>query len=553
MTHCPVSGEVGRLIRLIYERLDSPLCKPIGMCCVDLVPPVTFPKITYEQSSTLQFARDYFGVKLLSKWKGWNTDSKLAKNNALVTWLSDEEKCAETNRRIRGLMNGTGFPGSYLTTVISTAQEKISQVLGRFDVRKVLSDCAWGPGATSTISRRAFRDQKLTRRMSVTTSCLPYMKALIESNPNWIEAITGQYPEGAVSLMKDFWEIVDSSKWTTVPKKFDIDRCIDIQPTGNIFVQRGTGNYIRKRLLRFGLDLTSQETNQYLAFCAIFEGRATVDLQSASDTISLELITLLLPPEWVDYLHKIRTKYSYAKNDFGRKRLEKFSAMGNGFTFELETLIFYGLASAVSELSGVLCSSVCVYGDDIIIDARVYDDLVYVFNYCGFSINQDKSFRSGPFFESCGKHYHMSDDVTPAYQKNLINSPEECIRFHNRIVRWSAHIEKDPWYFDEALVGLHALYYELCSYSARNRPLPVIGLGTEGDDGFICPEECISRDKNGGYYAYALRYVPVKFSRNNKAYLCLALTHKLRNSDPRGYVSEPMGGGFRLKLTYHYR
>lgn len=530
MSHSPVSGIIGELISSIYERLDSPVCDPLRKCCADLVPPVKFPEITYSQSSTLQFARDYFGIKLLSKWKGWKTDKNLAKSNALITWLSDEEKCSRTNRRLRALMNGTSFPGSYLTTIISIAQNKISQVLGVFDVRHVLSDCAWGPGATSTLSRRAFRDQKLTRRMSTTASNLPYIKALIESNPNWIEAITGYYPEGQVCLMKDFWELVDSSKWTTVPKNFNIDRCIDIQPTANIFVQRGTGNYLRKRLKRFGLDLTSQEVNQNLAFCAIFDGLATVDLQSASDTISLELVTLLLPQDWVNYLHKIRTKYSYAKNDFGRKRLEKFSAMGNGFTFELETLIFYALTAAVCEVADVRSSALSVYGDDIIMDSSVYDELIYVFSYCGFSINQDKSFRSGPFFESCGKHYHMSDDVTPAYQKNLIDSPEECIRFHNRIVRWSERIEQDPFYFESTLIQIHALYYELCSFKGRSRPIPMISIKTEGDDGFIVPEELIRRDMNGGYHTTVLRYSACKFPRNNKAYLCLALTHGDRKS-----------------------
>lgn len=67
----------------------------------------------------------------------------------------------------------------------------------------------------------------------------------------------------------------------------------------------------------------------------------------------------------------------------------------------------------------------------------------------GFRINRTKSFTSGRFFESCGKHYWGSSDVTPAYQKKPPRSNRaERISAHNRLIRWAlrqgAGVSLDP-------------------------------------------------------------------------------------------------------------
>jgi len=64
-------------------------------------------------------------------------------------------------------------------------------------------------------------------------------------------------------------------------------------------------------------------------------------------------------------------------------------------------------------------------------------DLIDLFNYCGFEINRDKSFFKGSFFESCGKHYFKGIDVTPIFQREVIDSVPSLFRHYNRVVRWS--------------------------------------------------------------------------------------------------------------------
>lgn len=556
MSHNTSDSAFREVISRICERVGTPrareLCDAVGS---DRPIAKYFPSLV--TTSAVDFADDYFISKLLSKWKGWKVKGINPRAAALIGWESDEAQNLKTNERIRALVRGSGFPGSYLTTIISMAQHSISQVLGTFHLSKVLSSCRWGPGATWDYPRGTYRDAKLSNRMSVTREAQPFMKILIEGDPNWCEAITGFYPDGPFSLIKDFWDYTDASRFSTVPKEWDKDRCIDMQPTANGYLQQGVGQYIRHRLKAFGIDLNSQEENQLYAFYAYYAGLATVDLQSASDSVTLELVSLLLPWDWCQYLCALRTRYT----QFGRRgpkvKTEKFSAMGNAFTFELETLIFWALSRACMELEGVKEGTVLVYGDDIVTNREVYDNLVYVLNYCGFRINDSKSFRSGPFYESCGRHFFEGSEVTPIYQKNVVSSPEECIRFHNRLVRWGERIHGDPWYFDEALILLQALYYDLdrSGHLCKNE-LPRISLTTEGDDGFISDERLIIRDVHGGYTTMVLRRKSQRTNHlNNAAYLQLKLAdHNHSNGDPRGYPSEDDGRGrYRLSRVYIYR
>ncbi len=556
MSHNTSDSAFDRSILSICERIDSPSSKRLYDALTAQRPEAKYmPSLM--TTNAKDFANDYFISKLLSKWKGWKGGESKRRANALIGWEADEAQNRITNERLLNFQRGSGFPGSDLVVIISIAQRRISDLLGRFRLRKVLSSCRWGPGATWDYPRGTYRDTKLSREMSCTREAQPFMKILIEADPNWLEAITGFYPEGPVSLVKEFWKFTENSRFTTVPKEWDIDRGIDMQPTANGYLQQGAGRYFRSRLLSVGIDLDSQEHNQDAAFRAVFDGLATLDLKAASDSVTQQLVSLLLPWDWCQYLFALRTKYT----QFGHRgpvvKTEKFSAMGNAFTFELETLIFWALSCACSEFVGVDDRAVLVYGDDIIVDASVYDCLVYTLNYCGFRVNESKSFRSGPFFESCGRHYYNGDDVTPIYQKNLVNSPGECIRFHNRLVRWGERIHGDPWYFDEALLWMQAFYYDVShNRYLQIRDLPRISLTTEGDDGFISPEELITRDVHGGYYTTVWRERRGKFGKlNHAAYLQLKLNDPShQNGSPKGHVEESSGRGrFKLTKAYFFR
>jgi hypothetical protein len=228
----------------------------------------------------------------------------------------------------------------------------------------------------------------------------------------------------------------------TVPKDAFVDRVICIEPTGNIYCQKGLGQVLRRRLKRSGVDLNDQTINQELARKGSIDGSlATLDLSSASDSLCYELVKAVMPPRWFNALNDCRSTATLLPDGTWRHN-EKFSSMGNGYTFELESLIFYALLRAVCDKSDV----VSVYGDDLIVPNHQAQRCIEALDSIGFKTNESKSFSTGPFRESCGKHYFRGTDVTPVYQKESLLEREsnarlcQLYRAYNRLYRWQYRV-----------------------------------------------------------------------------------------------------------------
>jgi hypothetical protein len=243
-----------------------------------------------------------------------------------------------------------------------------------------------------------------------------------------------ELPSTRADLFVDL-KVVKGSELGFVPKSAKTDRPICTEPLMNIYIQKGIGTYIRSRLRKNGCDLNNQNTNGTLARLGSIDGSlATVDLSSASDTISYMTVLELLPSDWFDLMDKARSRfYSYEGKTYS---FEKFSSMGNGFTFELESLIFLALARATCSFLGLSGRNVSVYGDDIIVPVEAYTMLSQVLEFCGFTVNQMKSFHNGPFRESCGSDFFLGKDVRPVYLKKSLSN-EVLMSLCNRIFRKS--------------------------------------------------------------------------------------------------------------------
>jgi len=118
-------------------------------------------------------------------------------------------------------------------------------------------------------------------------------------------------------------------------------------------------------------------------------------------------------------------------------KLEKFSSMGNGFTFELETLIFSALARSLVAARGLDPSVVRCYGDDLIVPAECYSDVVAGLKMFGFSPNMKKTFGEGPFRESCGGDYWRGVPVRAHFIETLPDEPQQWISLANGLRRIS--------------------------------------------------------------------------------------------------------------------
>lgn len=342
---------------------------------------------------------------------------------SLRTFKEAEELCRQTNVIFENWTAGNfRFPRG-VEEKFFLAQRKISSILGDVPSLSELK-LRFGPGATTQVAKKnASARRKLGKRFACSEEFLPGLREKLEELQGWI-------PFGDSDSVQVPVE-VHPGKLAFVPKNYKTLRGVVVEPMLNSMFQLGIGDNISRKLSRFGVDLKDQSRNQRLALEGSLTGAlATLDLSSASDTIAIELVAHLLPVDWFLFLSQFRT--GTVEYEGYRLKLEKFSSMGNGFTFPLESLIFYALALSCTRVEdhGV----VSVYGDDIIVPVYAYDGLCELLRCAGFIPNTTKSFSTGPFRESCGADYMNGINIRPSYIKDVL-AGFDAFRLHNQYVR----------------------------------------------------------------------------------------------------------------------
>jgi hypothetical protein len=364
------------------------------------------------------FREEYLRDQFLSKYSDPSTTPPdMRRQAAIQKWLSAEDNNRKSNLRIPF---GENFGWAHSDDILGFARRMISDVLGPIENVDDLCVSKFSNGASTRIRRS---------ELAAILKHSGQAHATEEARLQWSLAVFDTVLEDQEV------ETVFGSELFTVPKKTDIDRVACKEPEINQYLQRAVGIHISRRLRRRGIDLTDQSRNQELARIAVKEGLATIDLSSASDSITRQIVFELLPFEWWSYLDSIRCKYVLVDDEW--HELEMFSSMGNGFTFELETLIFWALTHSVKKLSKIR-GKVSVYGDDIIAPSAVVPRLSRVFSWVGFTVNLEKSFWRGSFRESCGKHYYRGWDVSPFFVRGPIQTKTDMIRILNRLMEWSS-------------------------------------------------------------------------------------------------------------------
>jgi hypothetical protein len=195
-----------------------------------------------------------------------------------------------------------------------------------------------------------------------------------------------------------------------------------------MFAQQGIMNLMYRILethhLTAGqINFTDQSINRELARSASMTGEySTIDLSDASDRVSLRLVELVFPPVWVECFKACRSDTTLLP-DGTVVKLQKFAPMGSSCCFPVEALVFWACAEASTKyIPGFKSRSVFVYGDDIIIRTEMFDAVIEGLTSVGLLVNENKSYRGGPFRESCGGDYHIGYDVTPVRLKKPLLS-----------------------------------------------------------------------------------------------------------------------------------
>lgn len=427
-------------------------------------------EFAFSSTSAAEFGWYYLRAQCLSKFRDGNPESAIARETAAMdSFWEGEAHCSAVNARLVDPWTRHSIPQG----VLRRARCLVSDVLGPFQWEKFPTACGFGPGATTGLRRNESAQQnKWALSAQITAKAIPYHHAFSK----WC----------SIRIPTDLL-VVDANRVTTVPKNYKRDRTIAIEPDWNTFYQHGVGTLIRRRLQRVGLLLSNaQEHHVRLAQLGSADGSlATLDMSNASDTISLALVEALLPEDWLKVVLDLRSEYPVVDGIRG-PAYAKVSSMGNGFTFELETLLFFALTAAACGI-GTLRDYrtrggnevVSVYGDDIICPASSAEEVLSALQTFGFIPNASKSFWNGPFRESCGGHFFEGVDVTPFYLRHHPAHVDDLIVLGNAA---QAHVVRHK----------HEREYLLPTINACRSLVPRKLRGPYGQDGCLWSEwdEC---------------------------------------------------------------
>jgi len=410
----------------LLEALGSPVALGLAIriryeSCLDL--PSVHP---YDYNDIEAYRIDAQAKALLSKADlPYGLSSEQKAQAALDAFLESERCNLRTN--LSFISYHAGEHNFMFERILHRARFIMSSILGEFNFGE-LKTIRFGPGATTSLrARDCHLASKVMRRPHVTPTCSHMFEKLIESTS--LHSAYNECPPGGS------WKVSRrSSKFATVPKDYRKDRMICVEPDGNIVTQLSLGALLTRRLASYGYVKESLPDIHRKIVRSNDRNYATIDLQNASNSISYEVVRFLFPRDWFLALSRARTPYVEIHGK--EHSLEMFSAMGNGYTFELETLLFLAVTLAVEQhLNTKFRPS--VFGDDIICSVEASRLLLAVLGEIGFKANPEKTFISGPFRESCGVDTWDGIDVRPIHLRTIYEAhqdPQEAYSLCNRVI-----------------------------------------------------------------------------------------------------------------------
>ncbi len=392
-----------------------------------------------DYQDALSYWKDALVTDLLRKC---DIPSGIDKKDAAVrTFYSCEAENKRTNLRLESYLEESFFIEDPRDTAIVSFIDD-----WRKDIRAVLSALPdhlamrFGKGSTYGDKGQLITiPDKMSGRPTITEDAQCLKPFWFETA--WYSSLCDQSPHLSEP------ELVRGNRFSSVPKTGLTDRGICIEPSLNISFQLDVGRLIKTRLRRIGIDLLhGQNVHRERAQASSFlDTDATIDMSNASDTLCRVLPKLVLPNLWWELLNSLRSPMTLIGGK--QVRLEKFSSMGNGFTFELETLIFATLARLVVSREGGNADRVSCYGDDLIVPKKHVRSVLAALAYFGFTPNKAKTFSEGPFRESCGGDFFHGRPVRAHYLENLPNEPHQWISLANGLRRVGLSDPLDPGRF----------------------------------------------------------------------------------------------------------
>jgi hypothetical protein len=277
-----------------------------------------------------------------------------------------------------------------------------------------------GNGATREVTRQQADSWHKNRNFAVDGDIITYMRYRV-SEDEWQDWFYIPYRglDRTCSLV-------------CVPKSMTVNRTISKEPTTLQYLQQDIAaaldDYFAQHP-RCGIDLHSQERSRQLARLGSADGSyATIDLSSASDSVSVALVNVLFTG--LPVLYPLMATRSLAVDVKSKDKtidehivMRKFAPMGSATCFPTETMVFATMCEAAVRQSTGRASRVndfVVYGDDIVIRTEYASAVVALLTEFGFTVNDSKSFGVDDtgdgvhrFREACGIEALDGRDITP--------------------------------------------------------------------------------------------------------------------------------------------
>lgn len=304
---------------------------------------------------------------------------------------------------------------------------------------QILDRARVGPGAAIGAEGQSMYAKLFSSPLTTTSERLYLLyRSYIHQFPIWDHAENHRSAQYGVPT------VVNCSKTSFVPKTRDVSRMICVEPNLNMFFQLGLGRLMEEWLEEsYGISMSTQpDVNRRLARIGSEDGSfATIDLSSASDSISLSLCRDVLPRWLFDTLIELRAPSTLVDGE--EVRLEMMSTMGNGFTFPLQTILFSSIIRAAHRVAGIpvlggVGRNWSCFGDDLICDTRAYRMVRRLLQLTGFTVNPSKTFFEGAFRESCGTDWLSGQPVRGVYIKRLDSVQDICVAI-NLLNEWTAN------------------------------------------------------------------------------------------------------------------
>jgi hypothetical protein len=387
--------------------------------------------LSYLDFEQEKYLRDVQACSLLKKFQGFPTaDVRKHHRACWESFQESEVSNARTNVLFRSIIDGVITDDAWSCRLLEFhegVEQTVAHILGYLPDEVELR---FGPGATLQDKQPLVTvPDKMTTVPTITLNARCLLPQWRRSA--WAQANAHRHQECLT---------VRGDRFSSVPKDVTKRRSITIGPSINVAYQLGLGRAIRARLKSWGIDLNDgQDTHKQVACAASLNGEfATIDLSDASNRNARNMVRACLrrAPLWLEALETVRSQGCTFMGKF--HLYEMYSGMGNGYTFEVETLIFLAIAvNAVMMDGGIpqIGRNILVYGDDILVPTKHAACVLAALRFYGHKPNPKKTFAIGSFRESCGGDFLKGVDVRPFEIENEPSEPHEYIALANQY--WS--------------------------------------------------------------------------------------------------------------------